>query len=199
MRFGGLAAILLAVTSWLAVVAYYTIAQRGQDEVGMEIVALLAALVAFWSLFAVTAVHWTLRAHGEAWSLFAVLVGLAAAVGAMTAALYPVAFTRAVLARPLDASAPSPIPVAVAATDPLNVMSLGLTGLWFVIVSLLLWRGRTSRGLAIVGMAAAAMLLFGFFAALGAQASVVPAISIVAGVVVVPLFWLWAGILLRRA
>ena len=187
---------LLAVTSWLAVAAYYLLARGGQDEVGMEMFGLLAALVAVWSVFAVVAVHWTFRGLGEAWSFFAMLVGVAAAFATATAALFPIAFTRAVLARPLDAA--QPFPVSVAATDPLDVMSLGATGLYFLVVALVLWRGRMPRRLAALAFVAAAALLFGFFGALGAEASAVTVGTIVGGAIAGPIFWLWMGLLLRR-
>ena len=196
VRFGGLAAMLLAVTSWLAVAAYYLLARGGQDEVGLEMYGLLVALAAVWALFAVVAVHWTFRVLGEAWSFFAMLVGIAAAFATLTASIYPIAFTRAVLARPLDPT--QPFPVAVAATDPLGVMSLGAMGLWFVIVGLLLWRGRSPRRLALLAFIAAAALLFAVFAALGAQASAVTLGTTVGGAVAAPLFWLWMALLLRR-
>ena len=196
VRFGGLAATLLAVTSWLAVGAFNVLARGGQDEVGMEMFGLLVALAALWSLFAIVAVYWTFRGLGEAWSLFAMLVGLAASFGTMTAALVPIAFVRAVLARPIDPA--QPLPVSVAATDPLEVMSLGVTGLYFLVVALLLWRGGSPRPLAGLGFIAGASLLFGFFAALGAQASAVTLATVVGAALVAPLFWIWMGVLLRR-
>ena len=66
VRFGGLAGILLAVTSWAAVASYYTVAQAGQDLVGLETFRLLYALIAFWALFGIVAVYWIVRAQGEA-------------------------------------------------------------------------------------------------------------------------------------
>lgn len=162
----------------------------------MEMFGLLVALAAAWSLFAIVAVHWTFRGLGEAWSFFAMLVGLAAAFATMTAALFPIAFTRAVLGRPLDPA--QPFPVSVAATDPLGVMSLGATGLYLLILALLLWRGGMPRRLAALALIGGAALVAGFFAALGAQASAVTLADVIGAAVAAPLFWIWIGVLLRR-
>src|ERR671936_2956818 len=85
VRLGGLAGILLAITSWAAVVAYYTVAKGGGDIVGVQIFQFLYALVALWAIFGIVAVYWIIRPAGEAWSFFAALVGVIAAFGTMTA------------------------------------------------------------------------------------------------------------------
>src|SRR5438876_3063615 len=100
IRFGGLAGILLAITSWAAVVVYYTVAQGGQDVVGIQIFQFFYFLIALWALFGIVAVYWVIRAQGEAWSFFATLIGAIASVGTMTSALYQIASTRAMLAVP---------------------------------------------------------------------------------------------------
>src|SRR5919109_5166898 len=97
IRFGGLAGILLAITSWAAVVVYFAVAQQGQDLVGLETFRLLYALIAFWALFGIVAVHWVVRAQGEAWSFFATIVGMIASAGTITSSLYYVAATRSAL------------------------------------------------------------------------------------------------------
>ncbi len=192
IRFGGLAGILLAITSWASVAVYYTAAQGGHDLVGLETYRLLYALVAFWALFGIVAVHFAVRAQGEAWSFFATLIGVLAAAGAVAASLYQVAGLRTAL---LDQTSKPP---SVSPTDPLGVMSLAFTGLWFVIADLLLWRARYPRLLVTIGLVAVADLIVGFLGALSAQEALVSAASIVAIGAVAPVFWLWLGILLRR-
>lgn len=183
---------LLAVTSWAAVAVYYTAAQGGQDLVGLETFRLLYALIAFWALFGIVAVHYVTRTRGEAWSFFATLVGVVASAGTITASLYQVAGLRAALLDPtLKTSIASP-------TDPLAVMSFALTGLWFLIANLLLWRAGYPRLLVVLGFVAAADLLLGFLGALSAQDSVVTIAAVIAGAVGGPLYWLWLGIVLRR-
>jgi len=192
VRFGGLAGILLAISSWAAVAVYYTVAQQGQDLVGVETFRLLYALVAFWSLFAIVAVYWVVRSQAEAWSLFATLVGAIAAVGTITASLYQVSATRAaLLANQTTVSPASP-------TDPLFVQTFALTGVWFLIANLLLWRMRVPRLLVLLGFVAVADLFIGFLGALSAKDTIVMLAAVVAGAVGGPLYWLWLGTVLRR-
>ena len=192
VRFGGLAGMLLAITSWAAVVSYYTVAQAGQDLVGLETFRLLYGLIAFWALFGIVAVYWVVRTKGEAWSFFATLVGVIASVGTITASLYQVAATRAaLLSNATGISAASP-------TDPLSVMTFALTGLWFLIANLLLWRMHVPRLLVVLGFVAAADLFAGFVGALSANDALTTLAAVVAGAVGGPLYWLWLGVVLRR-
>lgn len=196
VRFGGLAAILLALTSWAAVLAYAALVQPGAEaqlaaqtnaRVGLQIFQFLYALVAFWALVAIVAVYYRMRVVGEAWAFFATLVGVAAAVGTMVAAMYEVAKGR------LD-----PPLAGVSPTNPLGVMSFGLTGLWFLIANLLLWRTTTPRGLVLLGFVAAADLFAGFLWGLSENAGIVFLAALVAGTVGGPIYWLWLGRQLLR-
>lgn len=194
VRFGGLAGILLAITSWSAVVAYYTVAKGGTDLVGMQVFDLLYALTAFWALFAIVAVYWVIRPQGEAWSFFATLVGVVASIGTMTASLYRIAAIRdALLANATSA------PSGASPTDPLSVMTFGLTGLWFLIANVFLWRmSAMPRLLVLLGFVAVADLFAGYFGSLSGLDGLVTLAGIVAGAVGGPLYWLWLGLRLRR-
>ncbi len=192
VRFGGLAGILLALTSWAAVVSYYSVAAGGADAIGVQVFQLLYALVAFWSLFGIVAVYWVTRPFGEAWSFFATLVGIGAALSTITSSLYGAAMVRELIVRP---ELRSPV---TAPTDPLNVMTYALTDLWFLIANLLLRRAGYPRLLVMLGFVAVADLLVGFFGALSGQTNLVTYAGIVAGAVGGPLYWLWLGILIRR-
>jgi hypothetical protein len=193
MRFGGLAGILLAITSWAALTEYFTVAAQGQELLGLETFRLLYALIAFWALFGIVAVHWLVRPQGEAWSFFGTVVGLVASAGTITSSLYSVAATRsAILANATSVNATSP-------TDPLNVMTFALTGLWFLIANLLLWRTpRVPRPLVLLGFVAVADLFAGFLGALAANDALTNYAAIVAGAIGGPLYWLWLGLTLRR-
>jgi hypothetical protein len=194
VRFGGLAGILLAITSWSAVVVYYTVAKAGTDIVGLQAFQFLYALIAFWALFGVVAVYWIIRPQGEAWSFFATLVGVVASVGTMTASLYQISAIRAALL----ANATS-MPSSASPSDPLNVMTFGLTGLWFLIANLFLWRMTTMpRLLVLLGFVAVADLFAGFFGSLSGLDGLVTLAGVVAGAVGGPLYWLWLGLRLRR-
>src|ERR671936_127774 len=84
VRFGGLAGILLAITSWAAVAAYYTVAKGGTDVVGVQIFQFLYALVALWAIFGIVAVYWVIRPAGEARAFFGPLVRGIARLGTKT-------------------------------------------------------------------------------------------------------------------
>ena len=188
VRFGGLAGVLLALTSWLAVVEYYTVARGGSDVVGLEGFQFLYALIGFWALIGIVAVRERVRAVGESWSFFATLVGAIAAVGTIGSGLYEAATLRATgqLA-------------AVDPVSPLGLMTFGLTGLWFLITAILMWRTDLPKLLTVLGFVAVADLFVGFVASLAAVAGLATLAGVVAGAVGGPLFWLWLGILLRRS
>ena len=186
-RFGGLAAILLALTSWAAVLAYAALVQPGDSAVGLQIFQFLYALTAFWALFAIVAVYYRMRSVGEAWAFFATLVGVTASVSTMVAAMYQVANLRQ-----------NPPLAGVSPTNPLGIMSFGITGLWFLVANLLLWRTKTPRVLVALGFVAAADLLAGFVAGLSENGGVVFFSSLIAGAIGGPIYWLWLGRLLRR-
>jgi len=196
IRFGGLAGILLAITSWAAVVAYYTVAEGGQNIVGVQIFQFFYFLIALWALFGIVAVYWVIRAQGEAWSFFATLVGAIASVGTMTSALYQIASTRSLLSVPPNVA--KDLPAAVSGTDPLGIATFGLTGLWFLIANILLWRAGWPRLLVLLGFVAVVDLFAGFIASLGSSAQVTTLAGLVAGAVGGPIYWLWLGLRIRR-
>jgi hypothetical protein len=189
VRFGGLAAILLALTSWAAVFAYGALVQPDDPEarIGLQIFQFLYALIAFWALFAIVAVYYRVRAAGEAWAFFATLVGVAASVGTMVAAMYEVANLRE-----------TPPLVGASPANPMNVMSFGLTGLWFFVVNRLLWRSAAPRALVILGFLVAAVLFVGLVAGLSENGGTVYLASVFAAAVGGPIYWLWLGRQLRR-
>jgi hypothetical protein len=168
------------------VLAYVTLARGGTDAVGVQVFQLLSALVAVWALFGIVAVHQVARANGEAWSFFATLVGALASADAIVGALYTVSYIRVRSALP-----------DVSPADPLHVMTFGLTGLWFLVANVLLWR-TLPRPLVLLGFAAVALLFAGFVGALAANDGLGTVAALGAGAVGGPLYWLWLGVRLRR-
>src|SRR5262245_17125707 len=182
VRTGGYAGVLLAITSWAAVAAFY-------GGLGMEAFQLLYALIAFWALLGIAAVREVIRPAGQAWSRYATLVGSIAAVGTIAGALYEVARIRA----GMDTSAPNP-------ANPLGVMTFALTAVWFVIAATLLYRTRgIPQLLALLGYVAFADLTVGFIATLLGATQIATYAAIVAGGVGGPIFWLWLGVVLLRS
>lgn len=215
IRVGGLAAILLAVTSWGALALYCALvpeAQRlpirdfdaylyslGLDPQGTLIFNVLYGLLGFWALIGISASYYRVRAAGEAWAFFATLVGALAAVGTMATGLYQVALLRFV--GTFDAKNP-PILVdllrAQLPTNPYGVMTFALTGLWFLVVATVMLRTNLPRLLVVLGWVLAVDLLFGFITALAGDTIVPVYVAAIAGGVGGPIFWLWYGILLLR-
>jgi len=189
--------VLLAITSWAAVAAYYTVAKAGADMVGVQIFQFLYALIALWAMFGIVAVYWVVRAYGEAWSFFATLVGVISSFGTMASSLYQIAIARAELAIPIPAE-PVPQPPPVAATDPLSLSTFALTAVWFLITNILLYRAAYPRLLVALGFVAFADLFVGFLATISARGDIATYAAIIAGAVGGPLYWLWLGVLLRR-
>lgn len=217
IRFGGLAGVLLAVTSWASVAEYYALVPKAQqlpvadanaylvslhaDPTGTLIFNGLYALLAFWALIGIVASYYRMRAAGEAWTFFATLVGAIAAVGTIANGIYQLANLRY-----LGALAASNPPDALLTTlfneqpptNPYGVMTFALTGVWFLVVAVLMLRTNLPRGLSVLGFVAVADLFFGFFSALAGNATLPVYAAVIAGGVGGPIFWLWYGILLLR-
>jgi hypothetical protein len=217
IRFGGLAGILLAVTSWASVALYYALVPAAQqlpvtdanaylvslhaDPTGTLIFNGLYALLAFWALIGIVASYYRVREAGEAWAFFATLVGAVAAVGTIANGLYQLANLRY-----LGSLATSNPPDAVVTTlfnaqpptNPAGVMTFALTGVWFLVVAVLMLRTRLPKLLAVLGFVAVADLFFGFITSLAGNATLPVYAAVIAGGVGGPIFWLWYGILLLR-
>jgi len=170
----------------------------------------LYALVAFLALVATIAAYQRLRVYGEAWAFFATLVGTVASAGTIVASLGEVGRLRflaqSVALTPAQAHLADPMGVTAlnyafrepAATNPVGVLTFGLTAVWFLVAGLVMWRGRYARLLALLGFVAFLDLAAGFGASLAGVATVPTAAALIAGAVGGPIFWLWLGILLVR-
>ncbi|HLV97602.1 MAG TPA: hypothetical protein VKT82_02895 [Ktedonobacterales bacterium] len=217
IRFGGVAGILLAVTSWASVVEYFALVPKAQqlpvtdvnaylvslhaDPTGTLIFNGLYALLAFWALVGLIASYYRLRETAEAWAFFATLVAAVASVGTIANGLYQLANLRYLgslaTSNPPDALVTAlynaPLP-----TNPVGIMTFGLTGVWFLVVAVLMLRANLPKLLAVIGFVAVADLFFGFIASLAGNATLPTYAALIAGGVGGPIFWLWHGILLLR-
>jgi hypothetical protein len=213
VRFGGLAGILLAVTSLVSVVEYFLLvptAQRlpitdvasyltslAQQPTGTLLFSGLYALIAFWAVVGIPAVYFRICAVGGAWALFATLVGEIAAIGTLVSALYQLASLRFLASlSPQSADIARILFQAPSAVNPFGIMTFGLTAVWFLVVSLLMTRAGLPRLLALVGLVAFLDLTVGFVASVADLPLVANYAALIAGAVGGPLFWLWLGILL---
>jgi hypothetical protein len=170
-----------------------------KDPTGTELFYGLYALIAFWALIGIVGLYYRVRTAGEAWAFFATLVGAVAAVGTIANALYQVANYQFLAAGNNDAFA-----TAIGAfkaqppTNPFGMMTFGLTGFWFLIISLLLLKTTAPKLLAYLGFVAVADLFFGFIVSLAGLNALTTYAGVIAGAVGGPIFWLWLGILLWR-
>jgi hypothetical protein len=213
VRFGGLAGILLAVTSLVSVVEYYLLvptAQRlpitdvatyltslAQQPTGTLLFSGLYALIALWAVVGIPAVYIRIRPAGEAWAFFATLVGEIAAVGTLVGALYQLANLRFLVSLSQQSAEIARIFYqAPSAANPFGIMTFGLTAVWFLVVSLLMTRAGLPRLLALLGLVAFLDLTVGFVASVAALPLVANYAALIAGSVGGPAFWLWFGILL---
>ncbi len=215
IRFGGIAGILLALTSWTSVAVYYTLvppAQRmpiasvdsflaslAQDSTGTQLFNGLYALIGAWALIGIMALYFRLREVDGAWMAFATLIGLMASFLTVLNGLQQAAFFRY-----LGAIYPSAHDFAIAAysapapLNPLNAVTQGLTAPWFLIVALVMLRSDLPRLLAYLGLVAFADLTVGFIASLFGIPLLPIITAIIAGAVGGPVFWLWLGAILWR-
>ncbi len=206
--FGRLAGILLALTSWASVVVYYTLVPKDQqlpisdqtaflsslvkDPTGTELFYGLYALIAFWALIGIVGLYYRVRAAGEAWAFFATLVGAIASVGTIANALYQVANYQFLAAGSTDALATAiGVFKAQPPINPFGIMTFGLTGFWFLIISMLLLKTTAPKLLAALGFVAVADLFFGFIVSLLGINTLTVYAGVIAGAVGGPIFWLW--------
>lgn len=217
IRIGGLAGVLLAVTSWVSVVLYFALVPDAQrlpvanvnaylvslhvDPTGTLIFNGLYALLGFWALIGLVASYYRLRAAGEAWAFFATLVAVVASVGTIANGLYQLATLR-YLGSLATSNPPDALLVtlfqAQPATNPYDVMTFALTGVWFLVVAVLMLHTNLPKLLAALGFVAMTDLFFGFVTALAGNATLPAYAAVIAGGLGGPIFWLWYGILLLR-
>lgn len=216
VAFGGLAGIVLAAGSWLAVIVYYAmvpvpqrqpVADAGayltslaQHPTGTLLFQGLYALIGLCALVGIAAVYYRVRAVGEAWAVFATVTGAVAAALTVVAGIYQVANLRylASLVRTPSQSIAGTLFGAPVPVNPLGIATFALTGVWFLVIALLMLRTDLPRLLAILGFVAFADLLAGFLASLAGATLVSNGAGIIAGAVGGPVFWLWLGVLLYR-
>lgn len=217
LKFGGIAGILLALTSWTTVAVFFLLvpaAQRvpitdvkafldsiGQNSSPTQWYYALYALIAVWAFVGIVAVYFQLRTLSESWTLFATLLAGIAAVLTVVNGLQQVAFFRYLgplyNTNPQIAQALLSMPAPL---NPLNAITQGLTAPWFLIIGILMLRSDLPKLLAVLGFVAFADLAVGFFASLFGIDLIPTLTAVIAGGVGGPVFWLWMGIeLYKRA
>jgi hypothetical protein len=219
VRWGGLAAIGVGLCSLLYGVLYITLVVFGPKldpaaslvSFGVQSTNFLMALGGLLAFAAVIAIFQRLRGTSEAWARLALWLGM---FGALLSALHgwsdlignPTladAFNQgdaSKAAATLIANLPSTV-------DPRGVGTFGLTGLFVLIIGLLLYRTEgMPRRLAYVALISSLLLGLTFLGtvayASGLGIALARYLFLVAGplqtVIAGPLFYAWIGIILRR-
>ena len=215
IRFGGLAGILLAITSWTTVAVFYALvppAQRVpvadvrafmeslvQTSTGTLLYNGLYALIAAWAFIGIAAMYFKVRELNEAWAGFATSLGMMGAFLTVLNGLQQVAQFRYLAALyPTSKDLAAALFSAPAPLNPLNAITMGLTAPWFLVISILMLRTDLPKLLAYLGFVAFADLLVGFIGSL-VDVQIIPIVAaVIAGAVGGPVFWLWLGALLWR-
>jgi len=144
---------------------------------------------------AFTGVYERLRATDPGLALWGYVLAL---IGGFGAAIHG-AYDLANLAKP-PASLASDVPSSI---DPRGLATFGLTGLGLAVVAILILRGGPlPRGLAYLGLLAAALLVFvyvGRLVILNPKSPGLRAAAVASGFVVNPFWFLWLALSLRRS
>jgi hypothetical protein len=216
IQFGGLAALVITLTAWMAVALYFVLVppaeQRPTADAGAYLVSFAAnpapttwftalqAVNAFASLFAVTAVYYRLRSSGQAWAFAAVLIGAVTAVMWMYALAHQIEMTHYAAALYGDGQTALALALfnAPSAVNPYLLSTSGLAAIWFLITGLIMLRSRQPKLLGLLALVAFADLAIGFVGAVIGSQMLSIITAVIAGAVGGPLFWLWWALILLR-
>ncbi|HEV8191755.1 MAG TPA: hypothetical protein VGP82_09765 [Ktedonobacterales bacterium] len=191
-RFGGYAALFAAVGSLLYSVAFVILKNVVVYSIALAVGGLVITAI-------LTAVYFRVRETDIAFALWALLIGVVAALGSAAHGMYDLANA---LTPNLVASAQN----APSQIDARGFLTFGLSGVALFIFSLLIARGgRLPRGLGYLGIVLGLLLVEIFLArlividtttTLGLATIVGPAA--IAGLILNPLFNIWLGVSLLR-
>ena len=186
-RFAGACAVLAGITGFLYAVAFIILQN-------VLLSGLFLMLVGLFTSAALVAVYQRLRETDASFALFALLLGLAGALGSAVHGSYDLA--NAI--NPPSSSMPDlPNPV-----DPRGLLTFGVTGIALFIVAWLIGRGgQFPRGLGYLGYVSAVLLVVLYLGRLIVFNPTNPIILVPAllnGFLVNPIFYLWLGLALLR-
>ncbi len=216
-RLGGICSILVGISYVVAGIAYLLV--PAEQKAGADPAAFLTSFaqnpsmstVEYWAfalgavlaLAVVLAISEKVRSANEGWvrwtsSLALVGFAVAAIQYFRYVALYP---GRAAAYATADAATKAALAAnqSMMALDPDGWLAFGGVGLWFLVVNLLALRGNIwPKPLAYVGIAGAIAYWF-VVAGFALEVGVFVTIAAAAAVIVGPIWYIWAGLILRRA
>lgn len=190
-RLAGVCALVVGAGALAYAVVFATIVLS--DAPPTWLVGLWFFLLMFGGLLTVpvlVALYQRVRETDPGVALWALLLGLAGAVGAAVHGAYDLAN----VIRPVEGAPPGELPNPI---DPRGLLTFGFMALAIFLVSWLIVRGgRLSRGLGTLGYLSAALLLviyLGRLIAFDPKNPVLLVAALLAGLVVNPAWWIWLG------
>jgi hypothetical protein len=217
-RIGGFSGFAIAILSIVYAVAYLFItpvAQRGgdltafyssfaADPTGRQLANLCFVISGILGPFVVVGVSERLRGLSEGWARWALIMGTLAIVATGLHGFYNLIVTpiHASLYNSGDAATRAAIVVARSAPlpiDPVEFFSFGVTGLWALMVGLLILRGADlPRWLGYVALVAGVDMLVLFFADVAGAGTLVLLTGGPASLILGPAMWAGFGRMLLR-
>jgi hypothetical protein len=187
-RFAGVCAVLAGVAAFFYAVAFIGL----QNDLLSGLFLMLTGLL---STAALVAVYERLRETDTAFALFALLLGIAGAVGSAVHGGYALANT--INPPPSVPDLPNPV-------DPRGLLTFGVAGIALFVVAWLITRGgQFPKGLGYLGYTSGVLLVALYLGRLIVLDPTRPAIlapALLNGFLVNPAFYLWLGLaLLRRS
>lgn len=188
-RFGGLMAILGGVAGFLYAISFIIARNTLFSSLFLMLLGILATA-------AFVAVYYRVRSADQSFALWALLVGLAGAVGTAAHGGYDLAYN-------INAPATPPPPEVLALpsqVDPRGLLAFGFAGISLFVFSWLILRSRTlPSGLGYLGYLSAVLLVIlyvGRLIVLDPANPIVLVPALVNGFVAGPLWYVWLGVAL---
>lgn len=185
-RFAGVCAVLAGVAAFLYAVAFIVL----QNDLLSGLFLMLTGLL---STAALVAVYERLRETDAAFALFALLLGIAGALGSAVHGGYDLANT--INPPPSVPDLPNPV-------DPRGLLTFVVAGIALFVVAWLITRGgQFPKGLGYLGYASAVLLIalyLGRLIVLDPTSPVILAPALLNGFLINPAFYLWLGLSLLR-
>jgi len=191
-KFGGLSAILVGVLSIIYAIFYLLIARQA-EFLGIYGSWLILAVSGIFSSAAYVALYQRVRAAGEGFALWALLLGVAASFATLQHGVYEAGLVKAARAAgTVTGTAPSEVdPAGLAAFFVIGIVSLLFS--W-----LMLKGGALPRSLGYLGILNTVLLVILYFASAGGVQTLVLISGGLTSVIVGPIWWIWLGVKLRE-
>ena len=192
-RFAGLSAVLVGIGS-VAYSAAFVLAVRADSRAAVVVTAVLLLLGGLLTMPVMVALHQRLRAADQGFALWALLLGV---LGSLGSAIHG-GFGLAKIVGPPTLPTEIPNPV-----DPRGLLTFGVVGLALVVFAALIRQGGgLPRALGWVGAATGVLLVLVYLGRLilfDPNNPVLLGVAALTGVIANPVFFIWLGVVLRRA